>query len=197
MRIGLLASALLLSALPARGDDVSPSAEQIQLFMALDAPPAVASLDLDHLKVIANQESIDSWVGIRAISALADFCAPALTQACTSDVHTVLSNLVLAAGPVGPASGVPVLRLRAAVEALGVARIVTAPDVDALTKLLQQSPSRDVRATVARTLGTICNLPPATRVEVTDTLTKLKDPIDQVRIEVFAAVQALVQCTDD
>jgi hypothetical protein len=167
----LLAIAALLCALPASGDGFEPTAAQIDALTAIDALPSKAVVDLafasnpgpspglDALIALARGPTQDLGLQIRAIQALPQYCVP--TGCAGTTVHdtltaivdgyrTELSNTVL----------IPedLLRLRAAMEALGATQSGLQTDVDLLTApLLLHHPSRDVQVTAVRALRSLCS----------------------------------------
>jgi HEAT repeat protein len=82
------------------------------------------------------------------------------------------------------------LLLRAAVEALGIARTGNPDDVPRLVPYLDH-PSRDIRAATARALRDMCNtgaiVPLRTRYQ--------NEQVDQVRLAISTALRDLGQCS--
>jgi glyceraldehyde-3-phosphate dehydrogenase/erythrose-4-phosphate dehydrogenase len=83
------------------------------------------------------------------------------------------------------------LRLRAAVEALGQTRTGLASDVDTLMPMMA-STSRDLRATVVRALLNVCNMQALAPLNKSYTTER----VAQVKAEIYAAIQDLRQCNN-
>ena len=195
MKIRLVATAALLCALPASGQNAPLSQLEIHALTPIDTMPSTASLatvfeaPLDSLRTIALDRSVDFGVELRAIRALPAYC-PAAPTVCGPGtvVHDTLTALIdgYVSSPRGP---LDVLRLRAAVEALGATRSRLASDVDKLMPLLDDG-SRDVRVTVVRALRTICNMQAIGPLNQRFS----NEPTDQVKLAIFAALRDLRQC---
>jgi HEAT repeat protein len=82
-----------------------------------------------------------------------------------------------------------VLRLRAAVEALGATHSGLVTDVNKLLPLLDD-PSRDVRATVVQALRNTCNAQAITPLSMHYQV----EPTEQVKLAIYAALRDLRQC---
>lgn len=194
---GVIALAVLLCALPAQGDLEHLPAAVVDALTQIDSAPSKSALNdmfptpqaaLDNLRAIAVDHTIDLGVELRAIRALPAYC-PALPLLCGgTPVHDTLVSLIdeYARSPRAPQD---VLRMRAAVEALGATGSGLATDVDKLLPLLDD-PSRDVRATVVRALRNICNGQAITPLSVR----YQSEPTDQVKLAIYAALRDLRQC---
>jgi hypothetical protein len=193
----VVAGAVLLVALPARGDVSMLLTPPVQSELTLiDAPPSVSSLNTafttpdlaqSSLGLIALDPTVDAGVRIRAIRTLAGYCPQ--TGCTEGPVHQTLNQLVVAYQLLAAPTGKDVMLLRAAVETMGVAQVVLAGDIPPLKSLLAH-PSRDVRATVVRALRTTCD------AQVLAALVSLHitEPTAQVRGELVAAEQLLDAC---
>lgn len=195
MRARLIACAALLCALPASGENAPLPQVVINALTPIDSMPSKSALatvfaaPLDSLRTIALDHSVDFGVELRAIRALPGYCPQAPTVCGPGTVvHDTLTALIdgYASSPHGP---LDVLRLRAAVEALGVTRSRLSSDVDKVMPLINDG-SRDVRVTVARALRGICNSQAIGPLNVRLS----NEPTDQVRLAIFAALRDLRQC---
>lgn len=198
MRFGLVSCAVVLCALPAAGDNALLTPPVIRAIASIDSLPSKAVLDdafgaqaaLGNLLLLARDQTIDLGIELRAIRALPEYCPPA-PQPCAAGaaVHDALAGLVvsLAAAQLTPQD---LLRLRAAVEALGVTRSALATDVDLLMTVLRGNASRDVRATTVRALGNLCSsaaIDPLSGFYLVETS-------PQVKAAIMIAVQNLRKC---
>jgi len=167
----LLVVAALLCAVPATGGDISPTPAQVEALTVVDAPPSPAAIDrafasgpgpmrgLDAVVALAGDPMQDLGVQIRALRALPQYCLPSCAG---TAVHDTLARLVagyrdqLAIAALSPQD---MLRLRAAIEALGATRSGLQADVDLLTlsPVLLHHPSRDVQVTAVRALRNLCS----------------------------------------
>lgn len=128
MRARLAVFAVLLCALPASGDGVQLSDDQVDALTQIDTAPTRAQIDLGFgasglasLVAIAKDAGKGLDLQLRAIRALPQYCA---TPICSGEPHDSLSGIIngyLAALP-GALSPRDMLRLRAAIEALGATR---------------------------------------------------------------------------
>lgn len=167
----LLVLAALLCAVPATGGGIEPTPAQVDAMTVVDAPPTRAVVDLafssgpgptpglDALLALAGDSTQDLGFQIRAIRALPQYCLP--TGCARSAVHDALAALVdryrtqLVAAALSPQD---MLRLRAAMEALGATRSGLQADVDLLTaQALLHHPSRDVQVTAVHALRNLCS----------------------------------------
>ena len=196
MKHGLYAVIIALCALPARGDITSLPQPVVNALTPIDTVPTMSQLQdafgaasvLIQLRAIVTDPNQDFGIQLRAIRALPAYC---VNKCLPGDAaHDTVSGLIDAynASGHGPRD---VLKLRAAVEALGVARSGDSRDVDKLVPQLNNT-NRDVRASVARALGNICNtqaeLPLKNRYNV--------EPTDQVRLAISTALRDLKQCVN-
>ena len=191
----LLAAAVLLCALPAAGQMASVPAEVVDALTQIDNAPSTDTLNdmfptpqaaLDNLRQIAIDSTALFGVQLRAIRALPAYCPSPCTD---SPVRDTLLSLIGSYSRTmhGPQD---ILRLRAAVEALGATRSALASDVALLRPLLDDL-SRDVRATTVRALRNLCNQ---------DAITPLSmhyqsEKTEQVKHEIYDALRDLLQCT--
>lgn len=196
MKRGAIACAVLLCALPAQGDLTSLPPAVVDALTQIDTAPQKSTLNemfttadaaLENLRLIALDHT-DLGVELRAIRALPTYC-PTMPLTCGSSViHTTLVALIDEYQQ-SQHSPQDALRLRAAVEALGVMRAGTSSDVTQLSPLLGD-PSRDVRATVAQALRNLCNAgaiePLRARLQI--------EQVEQVRGALMAALRDLRQC---
>jgi hypothetical protein len=200
MKRGVLACAVLLCALPAQGDLKGLPPAVVDALTQIDTSPSTSTLNdmfstpqaaLDTLRAIALDHTIDLGVELRAIRALPAYCpgTPSAPQPCGSTViHDTLHILI---NDYNASEHTPkaMMRLRAAVEALGATRTGLVSDVDKLTPLLADR-SRDVRATVALALRNVCN---AAAIEPLGARFQI-EPVEQVRVVISAALRDLRQC---
>jgi hypothetical protein len=166
----LFVLAALLCAVPATGSGIAPTPAQVDALTVVDAPPSRAVVDrafssgpgptpgLAALLALAGDSAQDLGLQIRALRALPQYCLP--TCAGTA-VHDALSRIVgdyraqLAAAALSPQD---MLRLRAAMEALGATQSGLQSDVDLLTApALLHHPSRDVQVTAVHALRNLCS----------------------------------------
>lgn len=167
----LLALAALLCAVPATGSGIDPTPAQIDALTVIDAPPSRAVVDrafssgpgptpgLDALVALAGDPTQDLGLQIRAMRALPQYCLPA--GCAGTAAHDALAAIVaryraqLSAAALSPQD---MLRLRAAMEALGATRSGLQADVDLLTATaLLHHPSRDVQVTAVHALRDVCS----------------------------------------
>jgi hypothetical protein len=199
MRLGLASCAVLLAALPAAGDNALLTPPVVAALTMLDAMPSKAALDdafgaqapLDSLLAIARDRTVDLGIELRAMRALPAYCPPA-PAVCGSGT-AVHDGLIAILASYASAQPTPqdLLRLRAAVEALGATRSGLAADVSTLLPFLGNG-SRDVRATVVHALRNLCN---TTAIEPLRTLIQ-NEPSKQVQLAITAAVQDLARCAN-
>jgi hypothetical protein len=201
----LAAPAILLAiALPAHGDSGGSATplltpQVLNQLTAIDNLPSIHVLSelftteaaAQSLATIASDPNTDPGIRIRAVRTMAGYCTGGDPDAHCADpgsqVHTAITNLIQAYLDNPAPTPTELVLMRAAVETLGVANAV-APDVDVPHLLaLLKSESRDVRATVVRTLSTTCAL------EARDVVSTLKrtEPTAQVRGELNLAEQTI------
>jgi len=188
--------AVLACALRAESNDSLLTPRAIHVLTPIDELPTRGAVSEafgngDALRAIAQDRAIDLGIQLRAIRALAMLC-PAPPQACGNGNpgrETLLA--IVAAEQAHPNQPASVLRLRAAIEALGATRSETPADIDRFGDLLSHD-SRDVRSTAVRALRGICA---ARSVE------KLKsrsgrEPVAQVQVAIDNALSLLRNCTN-
>lgn len=204
MRLGLVAGAALLCALPAHGESPAPSDHVLNALTQIEVLPTAAALTdafapdpaLTELAALARNadRTVDVGVQLRAIHALPTFCpAGAANRAACGDGTVVHDTLIQIIDAQQRSEHTPqdVLTLRAAVEALGATRSGLDSDVVELLPLLGDG-NRDVRATVARALHDICNMQAKAPLQARYSM----EPVLQVRLEISNAIQDLGQCAD-
>jgi hypothetical protein len=190
---GVIALAVILCAFPAQGDLASLPPAVVDALTQIDAAASPAALNemfptpqaaLDNLRAIAIDHT-NLGVELRAIRALPAYCP---SPCGGSPVHDTLVSLIneYQRSPRGPQD---ILRMRAAVEALGATRSGLAADVDTLRPLLDDA-SRDVRATAVRALSNICNGQAITPLS----MRYQSEPTDQVKLAIYAALRDLRSC---
>lgn len=191
MRTPGIVLAIALVAIPALGHEGAPSTHIVHTLTTIDSIPTKEALtsalgatnELAALRQFALDPSIDFGMRLRAVRAMPHFCQN--PQACHEAILAVFADVETSGDP----QGRKILRLRAAIEALGVARLDLPGDLQLLQSYLN-NPSRDLRATAARALRELCN-PLA--------LESLKaryvvDPSAQVKAAIDDAIHALEQC---
>jgi hypothetical protein len=199
MRLALVSCAAVLCTLPAYGEPTTLPQSVVNALTPIDSVPSKSALNdafppqaaLENLLSIALDRTNDLGIELRAIRALPSYCPP-ITQPCGPGtvVHDSLVALVVSE-QAAQRTPKDVLRLRAAVEALGQTRTGLASDVDTLMPLMA-SGSRDLRATVVRALLNVCNMQaiaPLNKSYVTER-------VAQVKAEIYAAIQDLRQCSN-
>ena len=194
MKRGLALGAVLLCALPATGDNALLTLPVITALTSIDALPSKAALDdafgaqaaQGQLLAVAGDHTTDLGIELRAIRALPAYCPAPCGPG--EPAHDGLIALI-DGFPAAQYTPQDLLRLRAAVEALGATRSMLASDVTELVPLLDHG-SRDVRATVVRALGSLCSNAALGPLEA-----HFPDERSlQVKYAITAAVQALGQC---
>jgi hypothetical protein len=198
VRLPLISCAVLLCALPADGSNALLTPPVIQTLTAIDAIPSKTSLNdafgsqtaFGNLLAIATDRTVDLGIGLRAIRALPAYC-PAAPQTCGtgSPAHDALISLI--DGLATPHTPQDLLRLRAAVEALGATHSGLAGDADKLLALLG-NPSRDVRATVVGAIRNICSK--TAMIPLGDLF--FHEPSLQVKLAINTALRDLARCPD-
>ncbi len=191
-----LAIVVALFVLPSRGvtgEVPEPSELEIQTLTPIDSIPTkeeivsnVAGPDrVGRLEELALNPIVDFGVQLRAIRAIPHFCvAP-----CSGAPRDALVNILSKISP-NDHSGRTILRLRAVIEALGVARTGDPTDVARLVPFLDNA-SRDIRAATARALRDLCH---------TNAIVPLRaryqhEQVDQVRLAISEALRDLDQCS--
>lgn len=190
-----------LCALPAYGEQDRLSDSELHALTPIDSVPSKSALNVvfgsapdaarDGLLKIVREGTDDFGVEIRAIRALPVYCPPAPASCAGTVVHASLAELVRSKQSLQQQTAQDLLRMRAAVEALGQTRTGLAEDVDLLAPLLS-STSRDLRATVARALLNICN---RTALLPLDKVLGVEQ-VEHVKAEMRAAVRELAHCAE-
>lgn len=140
---------------------------------------------VDNLKAIITGNG-DFGIQLRAIGALPRFCA----GSCASgEPHDSIVALLASIDPVDR-RGITLLRLRAAIEALGATRSRLTSDVNRLVPFLDDA-SRDVRVATARALRDLCNTQAIVPLRVRYEMEK----VAQVRLAISGALRELGQCS--
>jgi hypothetical protein len=174
------------------GEVPQPSELEIQTLTPIDSLPTKEELvtnvtgpdQVARLEELALNPTVDFGVQLRAIRAIPHFCvAP-----CSGSPRDALIN-ILQKVPADRA-GRTLLRLRAVIESLGVAKSGAPADVDLLVPYLDDA-SRDIRAATARALRDMCQ---------TNAIVPLRaryqhEQVDQVRLAISAALRDLDQCS--
>jgi HEAT repeat protein len=180
-----------LCVLPARGNGPLPPLQVVHTLTPIDSVPTKEELisllggnELLQLRTYALDPQIDFGMRLRAVRAIPHFC-PEQPPQCHDAIVAVFQDIETAAD----APGQKILRQRAAIEALGVARAGAPGDLQLLLGFLGHS-SRDIRAASARALRDLCDpaaLPPLkARFSIDDS--------QQVKLAISQAVEALAQC---
>ncbi|MBS1122286.1 MAG: hypothetical protein H6Q90_4514 [Deltaproteobacteria bacterium] len=178
---------------PAQGEVPQPSELEIQTLTPIDSLPTKEELvtnvtgpdQVGRLEELALNPTVDFGIQLRAIRAIPHFCG----TPCSGSARTALLNLLSRISPTDH-SGQTILRLRAVIEALGIARSGDPADVDLLVPYLDNA-SRDIRAAAARGLRDMCQstaiVPLRARYQ--------HEQVDQVRLAISAALRDLDQCS--
>jgi len=196
MRWQLVGLAVLAASMTARGGvPAQLSVADVEAMTPIDTLPDPAYLDtvfgnqtLVQLQVIANDTSADFGVQLRAIRMLAAYCPTTGPCGVGTTTHDTLAAIVDSYAPITDETPKEVLRLRAAIETLGIAGRTAGLDADVsrLTQFLGHR-SRDIRATTANALRVLCNTQAITPLRV-----RLQsEGIDQVRLAISAALRDL------
>lgn len=206
MRKLLLLPLVFLASAP-RADTLALPQAILEALTPIDSLPTVAALDhvfgsqpqpdtVSNLAMIAlsADPTLDFGVQLHAIRALPDYCPVGQPCGATPNeplvhdtvVHATLIQLIAQYQAIAQAAPRDVLRLRAAIEALGLAGVSAALRSDEeLLILFLNHPSRDVRATTAKALGTLC---------ITFAVTPLRtrfaaETVAQVKLAISAALR--------
>jgi hypothetical protein len=187
----LVALLVALAAALATGATTLPQPVQNTL-TTIDSVPTKTQLDsvfptgqaLSNLSTIAQDNGADTGIRLRAIHALAKYCA----DPCVDDdvAHTSLKTLIEAMHL--ETSGSNLLLLRAAIETIGTLRVST--DFDVIKNNLDH-PSRDIRAATARALRDLCDTRAITPLRVRYT----SESTEQVKLAISEALRVLGQCS--
>jgi HEAT repeat protein len=143
-----------------------------------------------QLAGMAQDDTVDFGVRLRAIRALAQFCPQ---PGCADQEPHVTLRALLAAEVPGVTDGREILLVRAVIEAIGATRSGDPNDVTRLVPFLD-SHSRDLRAATAFALRDLCDpraiVPLRNRYQV-----ELgTGGVAQVRLAISAALRELGQC---
>ena len=160
--------------------DTVPTRQQID--SAFGNQPQVA---LQNLTSIAGDLGADVGIRLRAIHALAKYCA---ATPCTETDVAHQSLITLIGQTRSETVGAPLLVLRAAVETLGAMRVAT--DVNTLVPLLDH-PSRDIRASTAKALQDLCNTQATSPLRIR----YARETTEQVKLAISEALRILGQCS--
>lgn len=164
------------------GTDTATNLRTIALTPTTCSPPAA---------------TLDFGVQLRAIRALPAYCPipcgvdTATTGSPDTLVHATLVELLDAFNTIPVPTPCDLLRGRATIEALGLAGVSAAIDTDrTLLEGFLNNASRDVRATTAKAIGTLCNR------HADSALLKrfVAEPTAQVRLAISVALRALDNC---
>ncbi|HWU89605.1 MAG TPA: HEAT repeat domain-containing protein [Kofleriaceae bacterium] len=183
---------LSLCALPARGQESGPPPQVVHTLTAFDSIPTKQELtrllgptnELALLSSYALDPQLDFGVRLRAVRAMPSFC-PEYPQQCHDAIWAVLQDI----DATSDAPGRKILRQRAAIEALGLARRRDPNDLPLLLSFLGNA-SRDLRVAAARAMRDLCDPAalPALQLRLG------VDESQQVKLAISQAVQALEQC---
>ncbi|HEX7843916.1 MAG TPA: hypothetical protein VF469_40855 [Kofleriaceae bacterium] len=201
MKPRLLVIATLLCTLRATGANVALTQAETEVLKSVDALPTAAQIDLAvgsgsgsglaRLLELASDPMIDLGIQIRAIRLVLLYC-PRPDENCSgTPIHDALLSLVqgYAARASAGTSPQDMLRLRAAVEALGATRSELAGDVAALISApaLLDHASRDVRVTVVRALRDLGSCAAVTPLQARGAV----EHVGQVQQAILNALQSL------
>lgn len=197
MKAALIIATSLVGALAAiaSGDTIALSSQVQNTLTTIDTVPTRQQLDsafgnqpqvaLQSLSSLAGDNGTDVGIRLRAIHALAKYCAA--SPCTTSDVaHQSLTTLISQTRT--ETAGAPLLVLRAGIETLGMMRV--AADVDTLVPLLDHS-SRDIRASTAKALADLCNTQASSPLRVR----YARETSEQVKLAISEALRILGQCS--
>jgi hypothetical protein len=207
---------VLLVSLTARGDQTLMLTQPISNALTpLDDTPSTGSLDplftgsggtAAGLQAIAvsTDTNLDFGVQLNAIRTLPMYCpsgSPRPSCGVGTIAHDTLAAIIDGYTLLPSPTAKDLLRLRAAIEALGLAgfsaglpadveRLINKPSDTPPGGDFLANPSRDVRATTARALGSLCNTQAIGGLHV-----QLQgEKIPQVRLAISAALRDLGQC---
>jgi hypothetical protein len=198
--LGGIALLVGLCTLPARGQEGALEDEEIRyaltsidtVFTKQDLQVVLGSPthELELLRQWALGDK-DFGARLRAIRAIPYFC-PEQPVACRD---AIIATLDYVDADDARLPGQKVLRMRAAIEALGAARTGNPADVTRLAAFLNDS-SRDLRVAAARALRDLCD--PAAmaplRARRTDAYGHPVEQVKQVQLAIDEALAALAQC---
>jgi hypothetical protein len=207
MKPRLLIAAALLCTLPASGDSVQLSESQIDALTTIDTTPTRSQIDftfgatdgLGALIAIAKDTGQRFDLQLRAIRTLPQYCAAAGCPGTAHDALVAIINVYEAVLP-GPLAPRDMLRLRAAVEALGATRSGLATDVHLLAVApLLRHPNRDVQVTTVHALRDLCSSGQCDRTTCTENaaaVRALRSSTGDTQLDaaINSALQDLAQC---
>jgi len=181
-----------LCALPARGSETAPPLQVVHTMTSIDSVPTKQELtsllgadnELMMLRSYALDPNVDFGMRLRAVRAMAHFC-PEQPQQCHTAIWDVFQDIDAASDP----PGWKILRQRAAIEALGVARSGLPQDLQLLLGFLNHS-SRDLRVASVRAMRDLCD--PAALPDLKRRFAV--DESQQVRLAIAQTVEVLEQC---
>jgi hypothetical protein len=186
---------LLLLVSTLKADTLPLDQMEIEAMTPIDGLPSSTALDavfgvaqtVTSLQDIAlsTDPTVDFGVQLRAIRTLPAYCPT--TAPCSTTAHDTLVQLVAAYDLVALPTARDLLRLRATIEALGLAGVPD--DVGILTGFLDHT-NRDVRATTAKALGTLCN---TVAIQALRTRSAAELSL-QVKLAISAALRDLANC---
>lgn len=201
MRPATLVAALGLAVLvgPARGDDITPDALpttlELQMLTRMDSVPTrdevIAATTISRLRGLATSADVDLGLQLRAIRALTHYCEPDCQPDDAGDhpAHAAILDIVRTLDP-DTRTPSALLRLRAAIEALGLLHSGTDEDVATLIEYLGDA-SRDIRTTAVRALRETCNPMAIGPLRIRHSV----EPVPQVKHAISSALRDLAQCT--
>ena len=193
--------AVLAWSVTARGDGVPLGSVATDALTPIDTMPNPTYLDtvfandtLTNLRSLALDADptapVDFGVQLRAIRTLVTYCPDPSVGPCGvgTIAHDTLSAIVDGYGTTGTATPRDVLRLRAAIEALGLAGRSAGLDADVgrIDQFLSHQ-SRDIRTTTAKALGSLCN----TQAQLPLRVRLQSEQIPQVQLAISAALRDL------
>ena len=183
---------VLLVAFGAGAGTILLDQQQQEALTTIDTVPSKAlyeslptPLTQADIEGVAGDGSANPAFRLRAIHALATYCATPAPCADTDPAHMTLAALISANGSAH--SGADLLILRGAIEAIGPMR--GSKDLPLLVPLLDH-PSRDIRATAATALGALCKIGANTPLHQRYT----NESTDQVKLAISAALRMLSTC---
>lgn len=192
----IIATTLVVGSLAAvaTGTTVTLSSQVQNTLTTIDTVPTRQQIDqafgnqqvaLQNLSALSADDSADVGIRLRAIHALAKYCA---ATPCTDTDVAHQSLITLIAQTRAETAGAQLLVLRAGVETLGMMRV--AADVSTLVPLLDH-PSRDIRASTAKALQDLCNTQANNPLRVR----YAREMSEQVKLAISEALRILGQCS--
>lgn len=189
--------ALLLCALPAHSAD--PTQLEMHALTPIDALPTKDEIikltgpnAIPRLRELALAQTVDFGVQLRAIRALPHFCTPTCKVTGPVPPHPAHDAIleVITSVPDNDRSGRAILRLRAALEALGLVRSGAQGDLTLLVKFLNDE-SRDIRAAAARAIRDSCQQAAEDALRARYQI----DQVAQVRLAISTTLDDLISCS--